>query len=66
MLDAELKAELDAIRQTAEAARVSAEKTRKYILWSAVLGAAVIILPLLFLPFAVNSLFSTYSSALSF
>ena len=66
MIDPELNAELQTIKAIAEAARVSAEKTRKYILWTGIITAAVIILPLLFLPFAINSLLSTYTSALNF
>lgn len=65
-MDLELKERLDKIEQIAEAARVSAEKTRKYILWTAIISAAVIIIPLLLLPFAAMSLLNTYSSALNF
>jgi hypothetical protein len=65
-MDPELKAQLDRIEQKADAAMRSAEKSRKYLLWTGVITAAVIILPLLFLPFAINSLLSSYSTALNF
>ncbi|MDE2213148.1 MAG: hypothetical protein KGJ34_01255 [Patescibacteria group bacterium] len=66
MIDPELKAELERLEQKIDAAYRSAEKTRKYIFWTIVVSVVVIVVPLLFLPFAVNSLLSTYSSALSF
>ncbi len=43
----------------------SAEKTRKYIMWTGIITAVVIVVPLLFLPFAIGSLLSTYSSAMN-
>ncbi len=66
MNDTELKAQLDRIEATVQAAARSAEKTRKYILWTIVITAVLFILPLLFLPFAVGSLMSSYGSALNF
>ncbi|MGH7141168.1 MAG: hypothetical protein ACREGH_00850 [Minisyncoccia bacterium] len=65
-MDPEMKAQLDRIEQIAEAACVSAEKTRKYILWTVIISVAVVVIPLLILPFAAMSLLSTYSSALNF
>ncbi len=65
-MDPELKNRLDAIEQKVDAAYRSAEKTRKYILWTVIVTVAIIVIPLFFLPFAVNSLMSSYSSALSF
>ena len=66
MIDPELKSELDRLEAKMDATYASAEKTRKYIFWSMVGGVAVIVLPLLFLPFAVSSLMSSYSAALNF
>ena len=65
-MDTDLKAQLDRIEAVAMAAKVSAEKTRKYLLWTGVITAVIIILPLLFLPFAIGSLMSSYGSALNF
>ena len=65
-MDPDLKAQLDRIEQKVDAAFRSAEKTRKYILWTGIITAVVIILPLLFLPFAIGSLMNSYSSALNF
>lgn len=66
MLDPELKGELDALKTNIEATYQAAEKTRKYLLWTLIITAAVIIIPLLILPFAVSSLFSSYTSGLNF
>ncbi len=65
MIDPELKAEFDEIKAKIDATFRSAEKTRKYIFWTAVVTAALVIIPLLVLPFVASSLFSTYSSALN-
>lgn len=64
-MDPELKTHLDALEQKVDAAYRSAEKTRKYILWTVIVTVAVIVIPLFFLPFAVNSLLSSYSGALT-
>lgn len=66
MLEPELKAELDKLHAEVQAAYTSAEKTRKYIFWTIVGSALLIIVPLFFLPFAVNSLLGSYSTALNF
>lgn len=65
-MDPELKSRLDAIEQKVDAAYRSAEKTRKYILWTVIITVALLIIPLFFLPFAANSLLSSYSGALNF
>ena len=64
MIDPELKDVLDVLSQKVDATYVSAEKTRKYIWWTMVITIGVIVIPLFFLPFALSSLMSTYSSAL--
>lgn len=65
-MDTELKTQLDRIEAKVEAGRVAAEKTRKYLLWTGIATLVIIVLPLLFLPFAIGSLMSSYSSALNF
>ncbi len=65
-MDPELEKRLAALEQKIDATYRSAEKTRKYIWWTVVITLALMILPLLFLPFAVSSLLSTYSTALNF
>lgn len=54
----ELEVKLDKVYQ-------SAEKTRKYLLWTGIITAAVIILPLIAMAFVLPSLFSTYTEVLS-
>ncbi len=48
----ELGAKVDAIY-------TSVEKTRKYFLWTLIITVAVVVLPLLFLPFAISSFLKT-------
>ena len=55
---AEQDAKLDAIYK-------SAEKTRKYILWTAIITIAVIVIPLIGLIFVIPSYLNTLNSALS-
>jgi len=40
----------------------STEKTRKYIKWGMILSIVVIVVPLLFLPFAISKFLGIYSS----
>lgn len=40
---------------------VSVEKTRKYILWTAIITIAIIVLPLIGLLFAIPSFLSTFN-----
>jgi hypothetical protein len=65
-MDTDLKAQLDRIEAVANAAARSAERTRKYILWTGIITAVIIVAPLLLLPFAIGSLISSYGSALNF
>lgn len=60
-MDPQLIQRLDAIEKKIEAAYTSAEKTRKYIFWTMVVTIAVVVLPLVFLPFAIGQLMSTYN-----
>lgn len=66
MIDPELQAALDKLTAKIDAVYTSAEKTRKYILWTVIGTIALFVLPLFFVPFAIGSLLSTYSAALSF
>ena len=66
MIDPELKQELDKLNAKVDAAFQSAEKTRKYILWTVIGSVAVIVVPLLILPFFAGSMLSSYSTALGF
>ncbi|HEX8993756.1 MAG TPA: hypothetical protein VF803_00705 [Candidatus Paceibacterota bacterium] len=66
MIDPELKQELDALNKRIDEVYQSAERTRKYIWWTIMVSAALIVIPLLILPFAAGSLLSSYSSMMSF
>lgn len=50
----ELEAKIDLIY-------TSVEKTRKYILWTAIITVAVVVLPLIGLIFAIPSFLSTFN-----
>jgi hypothetical protein len=64
MLDPELAARLDDIAAKADAAARSAEAARKYLLWTGIITAALIILPLIGLIFVIPSFLSSYTAAL--
>ncbi|TSC85835.1 MAG: Uncharacterized protein G01um10148_743 [Parcubacteria group bacterium Gr01-1014_8] len=53
---------LDALEKKIDAIYVSVEKTRKYLLVTAVVTLALIVLPALGLVFAIPSFMSTYGS----
>ena len=59
-MDPALQSKLDALEKKVDAVYISAEKTRKYFLWTCIITLAVIVLPLLLLPFAVGQLLSYY------
>ena len=65
MIDPELLAKLDEIGAKAEAAYRSAESTRKYLFWTGVVTAALIILPAIGLLFAVPQFINSYSTNLT-
>lgn len=65
MIDPELLAKLDAIEQKAEAAYVAAEKARKYLFWTGVVTAALIILPAIGLVFAIPQFLNSYGAVLN-
>jgi len=59
-MDPQLQARLDALEKKIDAIYVSAEKTRKYFFWTGIITLAVIVLPLIALPFALSQLLSYY------
>lgn len=61
MMDDELRLRLDGLEKKIDAVFISAEKTRRYILWTAVVSILVIVLPLVGLVFVIPSFLSTYS-----
>ena len=60
MMDDELRLRLDGLEKKIDAVFISAEKTRRYILWTAVVSILVIVLPLVGLVFVIPSFLSTY------
>ena len=65
MLDPELATKLDEIGAKADRAYQAAEKVQKYLFWRGVLTAALVILPLIGLAFALPQFISSYASTLS-
>lgn len=52
---------LDALEKKIDAVYTSAEKTRRYLLWTFIAGIVAFLLPLVGLLFAVPSFLSLYS-----
>lgn len=61
MDDQELRQKFDDLEKKIEAVYRSAEKARKYILWTIIVSAILFFLPLIGLVFAVPSFVDTYS-----
>ena len=61
-MDPTLQARLDALEKKIDATFVSAEKTRKYLLWTVIITVAVIVLPMIGLVFVIPQFISEYSS----
>jgi hypothetical protein len=61
-MDPNASARLDALEKKIDDIYVSVEKTRKYFFWTGVITVAVIVLPLLALPFAIGQFMSYYSN----
>jgi hypothetical protein len=59
-----VQAKLLELEKKIDAIYVSVEKTRKYFLWTGIITLAVIVLPLLFLPFALSQML-TYLGGVS-
>jgi type IV secretory pathway component VirB8 len=55
-----VQAKLEALEKKIDAIYTSVEKTRKYILWTAIITVAVIVLPLLGLVFVIPQFISYY------
>jgi type II secretory pathway component PulF len=60
-MDPALQARLDALEKKIDAVYISAEKTRTYMKWTAIITIAVIVLPLLGLVFVIPQFVSYYS-----
>jgi len=60
-MDPQLQARLEALEKKIDAVYVSAERTRKYMMWTAIVTIAVIVLPLLGLVFVIPQFMSYYS-----
>jgi type II secretory pathway component PulF len=54
-----LQLKLAEIEGKIDATFASAEKTRKYMMWTAIVTVAVIVIPLLILPFVLPAFFSS-------
>jgi hypothetical protein len=64
MIDPELKAALDRIESKADAAAASAEKVRRYLFWTGVITAALVVLPAIGLAFAIPQFVGSYTTQL--
>ena len=61
-MDQEIAAKIEALESKVDAVYRSSEKMRKYFLWTLVITAAVVILPLIELLFVIPQFISQYSS----
>lgn len=61
MEDQELRQKLDLLEKKVDATFRSAERTRKYILWTIIITVALFVLPLIALIFVIPSFINTYS-----
>jgi len=62
MDDTELRQKLEALEKKLDAIFMSAEKTRKYFLWTLIITIVVFVLPLVGLVFAIPQFLSLYGS----
>ncbi len=60
MIDPELAAKLDEIGAKADMAYQASEKVRKYLFWTGVITAALVIIPAIGLAFAIPQFVSSY------
>lgn len=65
MNEQEFALKIEDLTKKVDAIYVSAEKTRKYFLWTFIVSIVFFVLPLLALLFAIPSFISSYSTALS-
>ena len=61
-MESELTARLAELEKKIDAVHRSAEKTRKYFLWTIIITAATVLLPLIGLSFVLPQFLSTYSA----
>lgn len=64
MNESEILQRIEAQDQKLEAIYISAEKTRKYILWTIIATVVMFVLPLIGLAFVIPSFINTYTSVL--
>ncbi len=62
-MEQEILKKIEEMERKVEAVYLSVEKTRKYFLWTLIITAVVIILPLIAMLFVIPSLLNTYSPA---
>ena len=65
MIDSELLAKLDAIEAKAERAYRAAETVRAYLFWTGVVTAALVVLPIIGLAFAIPQYIDTYTTPMN-
>ena len=65
MIDPELARKLDEIGEKADLAYQAAEKVRKYLFWTGVITAVLVIIPAIGLAFAIPQFINTYTSTLN-
>ncbi|GEM_PF-227433 len=63
-MEQELAVKIEALEKKVDAVYASSEKMRKYFLWTLVVTAAVVILPLIGLIFVIPQFLSSYSGTL--
>jgi hypothetical protein len=63
-MDEELNRRLAAIEQKLDQTYVSAEKSRKYLMWTAIVSVVVFVIPLLASLFVIPWFVSTYTGSL--
>ena len=64
-MDIELKNRLDALERKIDAIYGSAEKTRKYFLWTLIAAVVTFVLPLIALAFVIPTYLSILTGSLS-
>ena len=60
----DLEKRIGELEKKMDAIYVSVEKTRKYLLWTAIITIAIIVLPLIGLVFVIPSFLSSYTTAI--
>lgn len=64
-MDQETKNKMEEMDKKIDGIYASVEKTRKIIMWTAIITAAVIILPLIAMMFVIPSFISSYTDAIN-